>query len=169
MDTPNPVSEIEQRALRILFLEDDPYDFEISLVELRRANLEVLPDVVKTRGEFLERLSAKSYDLIVADYRLGGWTGMDALALMKEKGKNLPFILVTGVLGECLAVDCIKQGVSDYVLKDSLARLPMAIRRSIDEIRLQEERKKSDHRPQESEQMFRKLAKTIDSAIFVYL
>src|ERR1700733_3956106 len=94
---------------------------------------------------------------------------MDALALLKEKGKDLPFILVTGVLGDGIAVDCVKQGVSDYVLKDRLARLPVAIRSSIKEARLQEEHKWADNKLQESEKMFRTLAESIDSAIFVYL
>jgi diguanylate cyclase (GGDEF)-like protein/PAS domain S-box-containing protein len=170
MAEPNPIPQIERRrALRVLFIEDNPDDLELSLLELKRANLQVLPDVVKSRDEFLDRVLVGSYDAVVADYRLGSWTGMDALALMREKGLDLPFILVTGVLGEGVAVDCIKQGASDYVLKDRLARLPLAIRRSVKEARLQEEQKKADRKLQESEKMFRTLAEAIDSAIFVYL
>jgi diguanylate cyclase (GGDEF)-like protein/PAS domain S-box-containing protein len=155
--------------LRVLFVEDNPDDVQLSLLELRRANVAIVSDVARTKDEFLERISASSYDAVIADYSLGGWTGMDALAVMKEKGKDLPFILVTGVLGDGVAVDCIKQGVSDYVLKDRLARLPAAVRTSIKEARLQKERKNADDKLQESEKMFRTLAESIDSAIFVYL
>jgi PAS domain S-box-containing protein len=155
--------------LRVLFVEDNPDDVQLSLLELRRANVAIVSDIARTKDEFLERISAGSYDAVIADYSLGGWTGMDALAVMKEKGKDLPFILVTGVLGDGVAVDCIKQGVSDYVLKDRLARLPAAVRTSIKEARLQKERKNADDKLQESEKMFRTLAESIDSAIFVYL
>jgi diguanylate cyclase (GGDEF)-like protein/PAS domain S-box-containing protein len=158
-----------QQPLRILFLEDNSDDLELSLRELRKANFEFLPEVVNSQEDFSARLASSFYDVVIADYRLGSWTGMDALALMRDKGKEIPFILVTGVLGEGVAVDCIKQGAADYVLKDRLARLPFAIRRAVKDAHLQEERRRAEGKLRESEAMFRTLAEAFDSAIFVYL
>ena len=145
MASPSHISPIAQEEkLRILFVEDNPDDLELILLELQKANLEVAADIVMRRDEFIARISAVPYDAVIADYKLDGWTGMDALALMREQGRRLPFILVTGVLGEDFAVDCIKQGASDYVLKDRLARLPVAIRRSIKESCLQEQQEQAN-------------------------
>src|SRR5207245_11666873 len=78
-------------------------------------------------------------DIVLADYNLSGWTGMDALAFLREKGKDIPFILVTGALGEEMAVECVKKGVSDYIRKDRLARLPVAICRALEEKHLRDD------------------------------
>jgi len=121
------------QPLCVLLLEDWPADVELCLQELKKTEFEVTADVVQTREEFIQCLSAKTYDVILADYRLANWTGMEALRLLRERDKHIPFILVTGALGEELAVECIKRGVSDYVLKDRLARLPVAIRGALKE------------------------------------
>jgi two-component system sensor histidine kinase UhpB len=84
--------------------------------------------MVATREQFAEKLREKAFDIILSDYRLPGWTGLDAFSLIKEYGLDIPFVLVTGPLGEELAVECIKHSVTDYVWKDQLARLPMAVR-----------------------------------------
>src|ERR1051326_2006497 len=131
-DTP-PAGASRQQPLRVLFVEDNYADFELCLHELKKANLEVLPDIVQTQDEFVAKLEGAPYDVILADYRLPGWTGMDALRVARERNENTPFILVTGVLGDGVVVDCLKQGVSDYVLKDRISRLPIAINRALEE------------------------------------
>ena len=68
---------------------------------------------------------------MLSDYRLPGWNGMEAFRKLKERGVNAPFILITGTIGEERAVDCIKQGIADYVLKDKLVRLPVAVERAL--------------------------------------
>ncbi len=122
-----------KQKIRVLVVEDSLPDAEVCLEELQRAGFELFADVVSTREEFTPRLDAGSYDVILADYRLVGWTAMDALAEVQQRGKDIPFLLVTGSLGEEAAVECLKQGVSDYVLKDRLARLPLAVRRALEE------------------------------------
>jgi diguanylate cyclase (GGDEF)-like protein/PAS domain S-box-containing protein len=170
MDTSGMVSETDQkRTLRLLFVEDNPDDLELIVRELRKAPFDVVADAVRTKAEFAERLRAGQHDAIVADYHLDGWTGIEALNLMRDHQRDLPFILVTGALGEEAAVDCVKHGVSDYILKDRLARLPIAIDRSIREAELSQHRRKSDQRVRDREAMFRTLAEAIDAAIFVYV
>jgi diguanylate cyclase (GGDEF)-like protein/PAS domain S-box-containing protein len=157
-----------KRPLRILFVEDDGADFELCVRVLKKAELEVLPDVVQTERDFVEKLQDAPYDIILADYQLPAWSGLDALKVMRERGVNIPFILVTGALGDDVAVDCIKQGVSDYVLKDRISRLPVAINRAIAEKQLVDERKLALNQLRESEENFRTLTETIASAVFIY-
>ncbi len=121
------------RVLRVLFVEDRVEDAELCLWELKNAGFEVSADVVQTPEEFAEGLRSKTYDIVLADYRLPNWTGLDVLESLQQQDKDLPFILVTGSLGEEAAVDCIKKGASDYVLKDRLARLPVAVRGALHE------------------------------------
>ena len=113
-----------ERPLRVLFVEDMPTDVKLCLRELKKAGFEVTEDVVQTPEEFLERIRAIPYDIILSDQRLPKWTGTEALECLQQEGKDIPFILVTGTLGEEAAVECIKKGASDYVLKDRLAVYP---------------------------------------------
>jgi PAS domain S-box-containing protein len=84
-------------------------------------------------------VTQNSFDAVLSDYRLPNWNGLDALSALRAVGNDTPFILITGTLGEEAAVECIKQGVSDYVLKDNLARLPLVLGRALTEKRLREE------------------------------
>jgi signal transduction histidine kinase len=97
-------------------------------------------DLVSARKRFTELLAAREYDIVLADYRLPGWTGMDALREMRRLGFDTPLILITGALGDERAVECVKAGAADYVRKDaSLARLPLAVKRALEEKRARDE------------------------------
>src|ERR1051325_2656825 len=136
---PIPLDASAVRAIRALLLEDTRQDADLILYELKSKGFVVESKVARNREEFLEALKEGNFDVILSDYRLPQWTGLDALAAVKESGQDIPFVLVTGALGEEAAVECIKQGVSDYVLKDRLERLPQAITRSLYEKRLRED------------------------------
>jgi diguanylate cyclase (GGDEF)-like protein/PAS domain S-box-containing protein len=151
-----------------LFIEDDPADFELCIRELEKAGLEPIADLVRSPEEFCARLNAQIYDVILSDYRLPGWTGMDALEFLRQQGKNIPLILVTGALGEEMAVECVKRGVSDYVLKDHSSRLPLVISRAIEERFFHEERIRAETALRESETRFRTMAETIASVVFIH-
>jgi PAS domain S-box-containing protein len=142
---------------RILLLEDNTADAKMSLRELARAGFEIDSEVVFTSQEFIERFQSKRYDLILADYRLPDWTGLDALRWLRNVGIDTPFILVTGTLGDDFAVECIKEGATDYVLKDKLDRLPRACRRALDEVQLRLERDRAERELRESEEQYRLL------------
>ena len=126
-------------ALRVLIIEHTEADAELVRHELERAGFLVHADVAATQADVVARLDAERYDIVLSDYRLPGWTAMDALAMLRERGHDTPLIIVTGTLGDERAVDCVKQGVADYVLKERLARLPIAVRRALAE-RASEER-----------------------------
>src|SRR5260370_15507459 len=115
------------RPLRVMVIEHTMADAEQILRELRRAGFQCRPHVVGTREEFLDHVQRFQYDVVLADYRLPGRTGMDALTMIRMSGYQTPFILVTRTLGEEVAVECIRLGVTAYVLNDHLARLPIAV------------------------------------------
>ena len=112
---------------KILILEDYPSDAELVKLELKEANLDFVSKRVETKDDFLTSLESFSPDIILADYKMPQWTAIDALKLLKEKSYDLPFILVTGNQTEEIAVESMKQGAVDYIIKDSLKRLPNAV------------------------------------------
>ena len=136
-DSPKPANS---RPLRILYVEDRLPDMELALNELQRAGITFEVKHVEREEEFGRELDSGTYDLVLSDYRLPGWNGMDALKALKRRNTDIPFILVSGTLGDDLAVECIKAGATDYVLKDKLARLPGVVRRALDEQRIRSAR-----------------------------
>jgi signal transduction histidine kinase len=122
--------------VRILILEDNPADARLSLLKLEDAGFHVDSDVACNFIEFKKLAHSKVYDSILCDYRLPDCSGREVLHWLRASDKDTPFIYVSGTLGEELAVECIKEGATDYVLKGSLERLPLALRRAISETKL---------------------------------
>jgi PAS domain S-box-containing protein len=119
--------------LRALVIESSASDVGLTLHELENAGFQCKAQIIATREEFQKYLGRFSFDIVLTDYRLPGWTGMDAFSAMRQSGHDVPFILVTGNLGEEVAVECIRQGVTDFVLKDNLGRLPHVVARALEE------------------------------------
>jgi|HubBroStandDraft_4_1064222.scaffolds.fasta_scaffold00190_3 two-component system cell cycle sensor histidine kinase/response regulator CckA len=126
--------------LHVMLIENTTADAELILHKLERAGFQCQPQIIATRAELLEHLGRFPFDVVLADYHLPGWTGMDAYSAIRQAGRDVPFILVTGILGEEVVVECIKQGVTDYVLKDHLARLPLVVARALEERALRDAR-----------------------------
>jgi PAS domain S-box-containing protein len=147
----------DNRSVRVLLLEDNPADAELKLRQLRRDGFQVEADIVRTPDEFKGRIGSKTYDIILGDYRLPNWTGLEAVQWLRQEGFDLPFILVSGTLGDDFAVECIKLGVTDYVIKDRLERLSVAVRRALGEAALRRERKRMEQELRESEKQYRLL------------
>jgi two-component system cell cycle sensor histidine kinase/response regulator CckA len=152
--------------LRVLILEDNPRDVELCIQELNKAGFELQADAVDTEEGFAAKLQSCGYDLILSDFRIPSWSGLEAFRLLKQKGKDIPFILVTGTLGEEAAVDLIKEGVADYILKGSLVRLPSAVRRALEEKITRDERERAIQSLRESEEQVRLLLDSTAEAIY---
>ncbi|MGD0909958.1 MAG: response regulator [Candidatus Acidiferrales bacterium] len=127
-------------SLRVMVIENSITDAELTLHELDRAGFQCKAKIIGARGDFLAQLPRFSYDIVLSGYHLGGWTGMEALTALRQSGSEVPFILVTGILGDELAIDCIKQGITDYVLKQQLTRLPLAVARALEDKSLRDGR-----------------------------
>jgi signal transduction histidine kinase len=133
-----------QKTLRFVLVEDNPIDVELEQRALRRAGFDFTSVVVQTAEDFTREITALRPDLVLADFNLPQWSGMEALDILKREQPGVPLILVTGALGEVTAVECLKSGISDYILKGSLTRLPVAIRRALHEQHLLEQRKQAE-------------------------
>ncbi|HEV2381097.1 MAG TPA: PAS domain S-box protein [Terriglobia bacterium] len=137
-------------ALNILHLEDDNADAELTQETLRGAGIECEISRVQDRAAFLAALQSRPWDLILADYRLPAFDGLAALQILVESAKETPFIFVTGAMGEDTAVETLKRGATDYVLKDHLAKLPSAVKRARQEALERERRKRAEEATQAS-------------------
>jgi len=116
-----------QRPLRVLIVEDNPADAELVVALLKRAGYAIAFEVVDSTTQLQQRLSQTAWDLILSDHNLRTWTGMEALDIVRKSGRATPFIVVTATLGDEAAVEYVKQGAADYVLKHRLERLPAAV------------------------------------------
>lgn len=128
--------------LRILILEDVPTDAELIERELHKAEFYFISKHIKTKEDFVRELKDFAPDLILSDYRLPKFNGLEALAIAAKESPDVPFILVTGALGEERAVEILKSGASDYIVKKNLSRLPYAIHRALREAEEKKERKR---------------------------
>ena len=161
-------STARNTIIRILHVEDVPNDSELCLLELKKSRFDSLIDVVQTAEEFFSYLTSKQYDVILADYQLQSWNGMQALEICRKVGSKAPFILVTGAIGEEKVAQCMREGVSDFVFKNHLVRLPMVIQRCLEEQQHREEHERSAEALRESELRFRALAESVASGILIY-
>ena len=116
-----------EKELKILVLEDIQSDAELVIYEVKKNKIHFNYKRVETENEFTEALSTYKPDIILSDYNLPHFTGMLALLIRNELTPNIPFILITGSLNETIAVNCMKAGADDYILKDNLTRLGTAI------------------------------------------
>ena len=131
------------RKLWALIVEDEPADVELALGALRVAGLDATWDVAQTAEEFTDLVRKNLYDIVLADYKLPNWNGMESVEVLRREGLDVPVIMVSGALGELTAVECIKQGAADYVLKDHLGRLPTSVRRAMRDKKLREDHRQS--------------------------
>ncbi len=125
--------------VQLLIVEHSLDDVELILLELSKAGVESHHTTVEDKEQFHTAMGNQTFDAVLSDYRLPSWTGMDVLRELRALDKNTPFLLVTGTLGEEAAVECIKQGVSDFVLKEHMSRLPVALQRAIAERKMRDE------------------------------
>jgi DNA-binding NarL/FixJ family response regulator len=140
------------RELRILILEDVPTDAELAIEELVNAGIPFTSRCVTTREDFIRELDEFLPHIVLSDYSLPAFDGLSALKIATEKFPDIPFIFVSGALGEERAIEMLKQGATDYVLKDRLSRLAPAVSRALQEARERTERKQAEQALKESEQ-----------------
>ena len=143
--------------LRVLILGDYPRDAKLAASVLEGGGFRVQFEVTDSAEIFRESLKKTEYDVILADFNLHNWTVFAALEILKDSGKDIPLIVITGSLGDEAAVECLKQGAADFVLKDRPARLPSAVQRALEERRLRKERKLAEESLRESEERYRTL------------
>ena len=122
-----------KQPLRVLLVEDSDDDSILLLRQLKRGGYEVVHKRVESAGEVNDALAKEVWDVVISDYAMPGFSGLDALRIVQEHGLDIPFILVSGQIGEDMAVSAMKAGAHDYLMKDKLARLVPAVERELRE------------------------------------
>ncbi len=155
------------KTLNILLLEDSSLDAELIQDYLLDGGLDFSLLCVETRADFVGALENNCYDLILADYMLPEFNGLEALEIARSICPGLPFIFVSATLGEELAIETLKNGATDYVVKRGLTRLVPSIQRALREVKERLDRKLAEIHRQESEERFRMMADTAPVMIWM--
>ncbi|MDZ8118723.1 PAS domain-containing response regulator [Pontiella agarivorans] len=151
--------------LRLLVVEDDPKDVELEIAELEANGFHCQWQRVETREAYLAGLCSEEYDLILSDYTLPAFDGLTALSLLLQQEKEIPFILVSGTVGEEFAINSLKAGATDYVLKERLSRLAPVVYRALEEQQERQERKRVEQQLRTVNARFRAIVETAKDAI----
>ena len=165
MIAPNGSDNPAQKPLLLLHLEDSAADQRLAQVTLRKAGLICNITCTDNLQDFIKLLQSQSFDLVVADYHLLGFTALDAWEQARTLAQCPPFVLLSGAIGETAAVEAIRQGIADYLLKDNMARLPHVLMRALEvhEARLAKEQAMQDL--QRSEQQLAELTEHLQQSI----
>ncbi|MBE9105706.1 EAL domain-containing protein [Nostoc cf. edaphicum LEGE 07299] len=148
--------------LNVLMVEDSEIDAMLVIRELRRGGFNPIWQRVETVEELHTALNSRTWDVIISDYRLPGFNAPMALEVAKQSQKDIPFILVSGTIGEVSAVEMMKAGAHDYVMKDNLSRLPVAVRRELRDTQVRAER-------QQAQNLLQTLASNIPGIIYSFV
>ena len=151
--------------INLLMVEDSPEDAELILYELRRSGFIPTWQRVETKADYLQALQI-SLDIILADYSLPQFDAMSALQLLHSRNLDIPFIIVSGTISDELAVECMKRGAADYLLKDRMIRLGAAVKHALTAKQLRDAKRQTELALQESEARFRRLAENAPDIIY---
>jgi PAS domain S-box-containing protein len=152
---------------RILFVEDLPSDAELAEREIRKSGLDFTLQRVETKDAFLLALKEFQPDVIVSDYKMPEFDGMQALKLSLKRDSAVPFIVLTGSMNEETAVECMKAGATNYVIKEHIARLPFAIREALEQKEVRIARDEAERALKESEERLRVLFESAPDGVFL--
>ncbi|NWF75432.1 MAG: PAS domain S-box protein [Nitrospirae bacterium] len=153
--------------LNVLIVEDSEEDGLLILHELKNGGYDTLYKRVYTLEAMSNALDAQSWDIILSDYQMPNFNGLNALTLVKEKGIDIPFILVSGAISEEMAIEAMKAGAHDFVLKNDLSRLVPAIKRELKEAKIREERRQTIKALKESENLYRTIFENTGTAMVI--
>ena len=153
------------KPIRILYIEDSTNDAELVIHALVKAGWEPDFERMQTAEAMRQALEKKSWDVILSDYRLPQFSGLSALAILKESGLDIPFIIVSGAIGEETAVEAMKAGANDYIMKDHLQRLGPALERELHDAVIRREGQKAHELLMESR---KQLAQALEIAHLGY-
>ncbi len=153
--------------LRVLILEDSLSDTELMLYELRSSGFELDWQRVETEADYLAQLDA-GFDVILSDFYMPEFDAIQALRLLQSRGLDIPLIIVTHSISEEAAVECMKQGAADYLLKHRMVRLGQAVMHAVQQKKLRDEKRQAEAALKESEERLRRLADNAQDIIYSY-
>ncbi len=156
------------KLLRSLIVEDNADDELLLLRYLAKAGYDVQSQRVQTAADLKAALATRPWDIVISDYQMPNFNGLDALSILKESGRDIPFIIISGIIGEEVAVEAMRLGVDDYLLKGNLARLAPAIEREMENEASRRARQQAEKTLRESEERFRSIVETTTEWIWAF-
>ena len=153
--------------IKILMVEDTPTDAELALRELKRGGIQHLSRRVETEKELRQELIDFKPDIVLSDFSMPHFDGLSALKVVRQENPDTPFIFVSGRIGEELAIESLKLGASDYVIKTNLSRLPSAVARAMEHVEQRDARRRIETELLESNLMFRTFMENLPGAAFI--
>ena len=153
--------------VRILVVEDRPEDRELIEYELTRAKVRFESRVAETREDFLQELRAFRPDVVLSDFSLPQFDALEALAILRRHDPQIPFVLVTGAHSEEVAVECMKRGADDYIMKSTLKRLPSAVVNALNKRAVERQMAHTEESLRERDIQYRTIAEHTRDLIFI--
>ncbi|MEZ4232395.1 MAG: ATP-binding protein [Polyangiaceae bacterium] len=170
MKEPDSISQIrvpQLTRLRALIVEDNPDDAELLLRALRKAGVDVQYQRVQTASEMRDALANREWDIVLSDYHMPRFSASEALKLLQDSGLGIPFIIISGTIGEDVAVEALKVGASDFLVKGRLVRLVPSIQRALFDAEVFRERRRVEQALKESEIQYRRIVETTLEGIWI--
>ncbi|MGE5428092.1 MAG: response regulator [Methylococcaceae bacterium] len=156
-----------KETIRVLVVEDNEDDAHLEIDELRSGGYDIIYKQVETRQATREALRNERWDFIISDYSLPQFSGLDALQELKDTGNDIPFILISGTIGEEIAVAAMKAGVHDYIMKDNLTRLVPAFERELREAQIRKQKKEAEEAIRNERILLRTLIDNLPDLIYI--
>src|SRR4051812_43035576 len=155
------------KQLKLLLVEDSEDDAALLLMQMRQAGYKVQCERVDTAPDMTAALGRERWDLVISDYVMPQFSGLAALEVLRQQGSDIPFIIVSGHIGEDTAVAAMKAGAHDYLMKDKLARLVPAVERELAEAQVRQERRHAEEKLRHEHGFRRTIEASIPSGIAV--
>lgn len=159
---------MKEQSLRVLMIEDSEDDALLLIRHLKKGGYHLVYERVETAAAMKKALKEKEWDFILCDYKMPHFSGPSAIAVLKDTNIDIPIIIVSGTIGEETAVECMRLGAHDYVMKSNMSRLCPAIDRELKEAKARKKQKRTEEKLQQEEQRFRALAEqSLDMIVLV--
>jgi PAS domain S-box-containing protein len=155
------------KPLRVLLVEDSEDDVLLTVRALKKGGYDPLHERVENAGAMRKALQEKTWDVILCDYQMPQFDGLAAISLLKKTGSDIPLIILSGAIGEETAVECMRLGAHDYIMKDKLARLVPAIERELREAESRSKRRQAEEALKESEERYRSFTDSTSDMVFL--
>jgi len=154
------------RRISLLLVEDSPADAALVIRALEQAGFSLEVERVASAFDLIEALASRVWDLVISDYSMPGFGGMEALTLLHRSGHDIPFLVVSGTIGEEMAVDMLKAGADDFILKDSLSRLALSVERALEQAAARRARVRAEVELRASEEHLRTVMDSLGDVVF---
>ncbi|MBK7030007.1 MAG: response regulator [Bacteroidales bacterium] len=156
-----------KNTIQVLIIEDNEDDTLLEIDELKNAGFKLDYERVETQQSLMEALNRKNWDCIISDYSMPAFSGLDALKVIQNFGKDIPFILISGAMGEETAVEAMKAGAHDYIMKNDLKRLPPAMERELREAEVRRQKNKAEEDIRNERILLRTLINNLPDCIYI--